>query len=408
MKKMMKKIRIFELKIKATENYISLITSLAKRIEIRYSFEKYPFLIPPPGNGNIGDQAMCDAFCEYYKGICVLVVENKNTFILPKAYKDKIKVIEIPNLIDAGFIRNLIAIFKLVRYSNQMSALSVIGADIIDGSYYLKESVNRLFILRLLANLNVKTRILGFSWSEKPEEISTHMLKGVSRETKLLVRDPISLARLLDAGVEPLTLCSDLVFSDLTTEEHGTIQAWIDKSKKPFVVVNISGLSKNSSGDSTVEKYEYSQIISYLHDLSYRIMIMPHVFREKNGDTRIAKELFDLSCNPDDLHIEDRFTPANERLIMKSAEFLVTGRMHPAVIALSVGTPVIALETRGKVLGLMSQFNLENLCVRRNLSFSKVVCEKIKYVKKNQIQISQQINSILPKIQELSKKNYTD
>ena len=81
MKKIIKKIRIFELKIKATENYIALITSLAKRIEIRYSFEKYPFLIPSPGNGNIGDQAMCDAFCEYYKGICVLVVENKDTFI---------------------------------------------------------------------------------------------------------------------------------------------------------------------------------------------------------------------------------------------------------------------------------------------------------------------------------------
>lgn len=408
MKKTMKAIQRIELKIKTAENYISLITILAKRIDIPYSLEKYPFLIPPPGNGNIGDQAMCDAFCEYYKGVCVIVVENADGIILPKVYADKIKIIEVPNLIDAGFIRNLIAIFKLVRYSNQMSALSVIGADIIDGSYYLKESVNRLFILRIFANLKVKTRILGFSWSEKPEEISTHMLRGVGHDTKLLVRDPISLKRLLDAGVEPLTLCSDLVFSDLSTEEHAAIQEWIDKSKKPFVVVNISGLSKNSSGDSTVEINEYSKVISYLHNLNYRIMIMPHVFREKNGDTRIAKELFNLSCTPDDLLIEDRFTPANERLIMKSAEFLVTGRMHPAVIALSVGTPVIALETGDKVYGLMSLFNLEILCVQRHFNFSEVICKKIEYVKMNQIQISQQINSILPKIQELSKKNYTD
>jgi polysaccharide pyruvyl transferase WcaK-like protein len=51
--------------------------------------------------------------------------------------------------------------------------------------------------------------------------------------------------------------------------------------------------------------------------------------------------------------------PAEVRGLAAGAALVLTGRMHLAILALTQGTPVVVLRTRGKVEGLARMFGLE-------------------------------------------------
>ena len=46
----------------------------------RISDNAFHFLLPAPGNGNVGDQAMAESFINYVGHNCVLIVEDQNYF----------------------------------------------------------------------------------------------------------------------------------------------------------------------------------------------------------------------------------------------------------------------------------------------------------------------------------------
>jgi polysaccharide pyruvyl transferase WcaK-like protein len=394
--------------LKCNTLYGQGVSLLAKMVSIskKNSPIKHHFLIPHPGNGNIGDQAMCDAFAAKFNGVCDFIVEDAATFNLPSKYESQITLLEIPNLIYGRFFGNFFALLKLVKYRHHMKSLSLIGADVMDGCYNVRASVNRLFLLQIMNSLNVPTRVTGFSWSADPKQSPQSLIKNISGETKLLVRDSKSSDRLRAFGISEITECADLAFSDQSEDASNPVSEWIDSDKGAVVGINISGLSSAFNEQSQSQIDEYVKIAKHIKGLGYRVLVIPHVFRAKDGDIEVSRDLFRLACDDRDFLISEIFTPAQERNFIRKANFLVTGRMHVAIIGLSVGVPAIALETMGKVEGLFELFGNKSYCIPRDVGFSRQVMIRIDELHHNHDQAVRKIEKYLPSIRALSSRNF--
>jgi len=372
------------------------------------SDEKFHFLLPCIGNGNIGDQAMVESFINNLGGKCVLIVEDKDKFYLEHKISPEPKVIEIPHLILGNTLQNMLALLTFLRVSNKMKSFSVIGGDIMDGFYSKKESINRLFLLRLVNSLGINSRITGFSWSANPYPLSTKLLKIISNETRLCLRDPKSAQRLKESKISSVYEVSDLVFSDDSVANAHTVDSWISSSTKPIVVINISGHFLNNQKEAYFEHvHQYRLISEYLKSKNFRIIILPHVFRVGDGDVETSLDLFKSACDMEDLLIADPLSPAQERQVLKHAFFVISGRMHVAILAFNMGKPVIALETMGKVSGLFTMFNLGQFCIDRKSNFSTEVIKCIDLIENDHASICKSIEEKLPEIRQRSSINFS-
>lgn len=379
---------------------------LLRFVGTNQSYEKIHYLLPHPGNGNLGDQAMVESFINYFNGNCILIVEDEVRFKLTNRIIPEPRCLEIPNLIFGNALQSFIAMVKFVRISGQMKSFSVIGADVMDGVYNLRESVNRLFLLRIINSIGIDSRITGFSWSPDALPITTRLMRIISETTKLCVRDPRSVGRLKHAGISSVVEVADLVFADNSVSDSILIESWEAASCKPTVIVNISGLRLNQEKNPAQHLDEYKTIVKYLHSQGYRILILPHVFRVGDGDIEISQALYDSSCNPDDMLITEPFSPSEERRLLRNVYFVITGRMHIAVLALNTGKPVIALETMGKVQGLFELFGIEPYCVFQEGEFSKGVIERIDWLSYQYSSVSAQVSYKRSHVKELSQRNF--
>lgn len=365
------------------------------------------FLLPHPGNGNIGDQAMLDSVLNFLGRECVLIVENKSRFKEVSQLSEEIEIIEIPHLIYGNFFRSLIAIFNFLRVSNRIKTLSMIGADVMDGHYNYRASINRLVLLRFVNSLNIDSRVTGFSWSENAKPLTLKLLQRISGSTRLYVRDPASAKRLRESGITSISEVTDLVFHDNTRASFPNVERWVSESAKPIVLVNISGLGLTDQNSFSNHIDQYIYIVNSLRSHGYRILIIPHVFRKIDGDLEVSNHLFNEACTSEDFLIREPFTPAQERHLVDHVSFVVTGRMHVAVIALSSGTPAIALETMGKVRGLFELFNLDDFCVERHADFGASVVARIELLEKHYLRVCDSINTSLSEVRQKSAINFT-
>ena len=407
-KKVLKFSQYADIFLKQNSLYIKGFSRLATMIPAskKSSLIKGHFLIPGPGKGNIGDFAMCDAFVSKMQSVCTLVVGDAVTFVIPRKYESEIALLEIPKIVYGRFFGNFFALLKLAKHRNQMESLSLIGADVVDGRYNLSASINRLFLLQIMNNLNVPTRILGFSWSAEPQQSALFLMKKISGKTKLLVRDPRSAERLRASGVFKIIDSADIVFSDQNEELLKPVEQWMDSNDKPIVGINISGLGEAFNAHSQAQLGEYTKIVKHVKALGYRVLLIPHVFWITDGDFEVSQHLFRSACEDGDFLIVEIFTPAQERKFLQKVNFLVTARMHAAIIALSVGVPVIALETMGKVEGLFELFGDKSYCISRKNGFSDKVNNRIDYLHENLDQAMREVESRLPSIKALSSRNF--
>ena len=392
-----------------TSSWCSKLFFVLSLIRPRYtSDETFHFLLPSVGNGNIGDQAMVESFIHYVGSDCVLIVEDKTIFKADNKISPEPRFFEIPHLIHGNLIQNIIALIAIVRISNKMKSLSVIGADIMDGVYSQKQSINRLFLLRVINALGIESRITGFSWAPNARTLPTKLLRIISVETKLFVRDPKSVQRLKDQKITTVYEVADLVFSDESVDTAPGIDLWVSASTKPIVTVNISGLGLKERDAYLKHIEQYKPIVEYLKMSGFRLVILPHVFRVGGGDIETSVDLFKSSCREEDLLITEPLSPAQERHLFRSVSFVITGRMHIAILALNTGTPVIALETMGKVQGLFALLNLEKYCIDRNVAFSKEVIQSIKLLEKEYSSVCESIKAKIPELRQQSLMNFSD
>jgi len=165
---------------------------------------------------------------------------------------------------------------------------------------------------------------------------------------------------LAESGASKVRRVSDTVFAATETVNF-KLQAGIDSSK-PLVLVNASGYVARKFRQTSA----YVDLVTYLVNEDFQVVLLPHVIRS-SGDDLSACRAIHLGLS-DEVRagvqvVDELLRPGQIRALAKNAHFVVTGRMHLSVIALSQGVPAAVVATQGKVDGLLRDCGTPELVV---------------------------------------------
>lgn len=316
-------------------------------------------VLAAPGNGNIGDQAMLEAFLENTEGPVVVVQRYAGDVVIPEEQTGRVQVVELPHLVYGVGDAHAADLRRYATLLRRAHSVSVVGADMMDGKYSLRGSVRRSLLAQAAAEAGVPTRILGFSWNASARLAARRSLVAASRAGAVpLVRDPLSAERARRNGVAGVQEVTDIVFSARTRD--GSVRDALDlPTGVPFALVNASALVAGLVDQVP----EYQRIVDRLRVVGVHVVLLPHVSRPFGDDT-IAVRAVAERVGSEGVTVLDRvLMPAEIRGLAADALLTVTGRMHLAIMSLSLGVPAITLATQGKVEGIMRLIGLPELCI---------------------------------------------
>ena len=323
------------------------------------SGERWHVLIAPPGGGNIGDQAMVEAYLENTSGPVRIVVRAIGDIRIPPEQVGRAQFTVLPGLIYGNGRAHLAAVAAFARLLAGARSLTVVGADIMDGAYDVRASARRADVTTLARLVGVDSRVLGFSWNGRAHPGARRALaRAGTAGTQLLMRDPKSVDRARSDGLANVAEVADAVFSARTTSATA-VGEFLGADPGDYAVLNASGLV----GRSMDQVSEYEEIVRSLLDRGLIVVLLPHVVRASADDAAACRAVALRVDDPRVVLVTRVLEPAEVRGLVAGAALVLTGRMHLAIQAFWNGVPAITLSTQGKVEGLMQLFGTAALCV---------------------------------------------
>lgn len=364
--------------------------------------ERQHVLIAPPGRRNIGDAALCGAFVERVPGPITVIARSVDDF--PELVANAgVSVVQEPDLIYGSLRRRLPALARLALRLRGAASLSVVGADVMDGNYVLRASIARSQVARLAARGGVPSRVLGFSWSLRPTDPAPRELaKAAASGAVLYARDPQSEERLRTAGISVRT-ASDAVFAADSLDPRGAerLLTKLGLTDERIAIVNASGLV-GSSPDSLAG---YVKVVGLLMESGLTPVLLPHVHRERDGDIDAILAVQRALGMPVSI-IDELLAPSTVRSLCDRAEFVVTARMHLAVMALRMGTPPVVITTQGKVEGMLELFGLRRFAVDPEQEVDVVLPRRVEEAVAGLPAIRAEIHQNYAKVRSLAMRNF--
>lgn len=361
-------------------------------------------LITAPGGGNIGDQAMFESFARNCRLPITAVWSESSALTVPPGFSEKVDVQVIYGLFKGRPQLTPRRIRKFAQLVAQSEAVVVIGADIADGAYGLRQAWARTEALRLASRFGKKGRVIGFSWSAHPNpSIEKAYRQLAANNTELLVRDRYSQSRLAAAGI-PARLTADTVFGLQYVPDPAQTNVGVREFDltPPLAILNVSGL--------LAKRYnirdQYPLIVQELRSLGYQVVIIPHVFRSSDDDLAASTDLIRL-LPKGHAHLVDRPLSPNEiQRLTAQASLVISGRMHLAILGLTTQTPAIVFGTQGKVEGMLAMFGLEDFVVEPGRTLATETISRIRSIHLDREKFEAQISDRLPSVIENSLKNF--
>lgn len=355
-------------------------------------------LLAPPGRGNIGDQALVEAFVEAVDGPVVVLTRSTRDFDVPASLEGRMRLVPLPALVYGSAVGHARDVRTLTRELASARSFSVIGADIMDGAYVLRASVNRAALAERLARLGWPTRIVGFSWNASPHERAVAALRRAGDAgVRLYLRDPRSAARARADGLS-VRDSADIVFS-APSRDDGIVQRLLpDLGDGSLALVNASGLV----GDRLPA---YGRAIEALRAAGHTVLVVPHVSRHGADDLPLCEALVQAAGDPQVTLVPRLLAPAEIRGLAARAAVTVTGRMHLAVMSLMAGTPPVTVATQGKVEGLMDLFGTPELCVSPGSTFDTELAAAVATVIEKESDLRSRILAAREDVRALSERN---
>lgn len=224
----------------------------------------------------------------------------------------------------------------------------IIGADVIDGSFGYSNQEHLLY--SVASFFRKRAVVCSFSFRSDPHPQSLISLRRLlHRGVRFAARDPFSWLR-FEQHIGPATLSADLSF--LLPPISRSLPLFLrHASPRPVVGISINALHPPSNLEAFA-----SQLLSY-SDWFY--LLIPHDFRSRCDDLAIATRLGGLL--PNRSYVWHPPHPSAVKSACRYCNLVITSRMHVAAIALSVGTPAIALDYNDKARGLLAAFGADFL-----------------------------------------------
>ena len=326
-------------------------------------------LVAPPGAGNIGDQAMVEAFLAAADRPVTVITRGAKDFLIPTDLADRATIHPLPDLFYGRGAHHRADLRRLASVVDGAATVSIIGADIMDGVYVLRSSLRRSAIAAACAAAGVDTTVIGFSWSDRaPAPALAALRRAGASGARLLLRDPASAARVRDARVAGVEETADIVFTDDRRDEVAAARV-LNGVAGPIALVNVSGLIARQLDQVP----EYVQLVAHLRGRGMTVVLLPHVLRDTADDLSACRAVYERVAGAGVLLVEEALAPSAIRALAHRATLTVTGRMHLAIMSLAQNTPAITLATQGKVEGLMRLFEWPELCISPRAGMAETI-----------------------------------
>jgi polysaccharide pyruvyl transferase WcaK-like protein len=363
-------------------------------------------IVTTAGMGNIGDQALLEACLEHIDGKRVVVVANPASLQVEAG--QEVSVLVLPHLVQSTVVLWPPDVRRFAGLLRRACSLTIIGADIMDGSYDPGEAWSRWHLCRLAAMYRVPTRVVSASWSTKADRLVVREAQRATRSASFYVRDPFSVRRVTAAGIAAEAV-ADVVFASVSTLAS-IWSEWIAERRslhnEHTLVLNTSGLIQTRSDLGPM----YEQVIALARSAGWSVLLLPHVIRVSDDDLKVARDVLARwsSRGIDDgvRLVDERIRPAEVREIVKNADLVFAGRMHLAIMALNMETPMVVLSTNDKVEGLAAMFGSSELAVSPSTEVPPIIRSVI--ADPNRLkELKDRICHGLPEVRRLARRQVT-
>ncbi|HBR68764.1 MAG TPA: hypothetical protein DEA55_05240 [Rhodospirillaceae bacterium] len=368
-------------------------------------------IIPPATPGSLGDAAMISAtvrFLRQQEAESVALVYGKRWELDEKIDRR----IAAERFFYKGSPIQRSLLFSRIQ---KISGIFLIGADIIDGSYSPLSVQRRLTLLDRAARLGKKATILGASYSKSPEKGARDTLRSLPENVVICARDPISYKRMEESLDRPIRQTADVAFLARSYPEHPIAQKaseWISARKKAGdEVFALNANYLHFSKDNTVQN-ALTEVLKTLMRDARSVLLIPHDVRFNQPDQKLLETIAN-SLSPsykERIYMLPPESPGAIKAALSEVDFLITGRMHAAILALGTGTPAFCFTYQDKFEGLYSLFGLQDadlLSAPEELATNPAqVSLKIIEAIKRREDLRKKVNQHLPGIVELARANF--
>jgi polysaccharide pyruvyl transferase WcaK-like protein len=299
---------------------------------------------PPHYLGNMGDRVVTRVAQKYFPNATYLYDNYINyLFANPSAAK----IFFSPHRKKATL--------KIAQLIRRYQKFILFGMDGIDGHYDLRESISKLRLASEFALKGRQSWVINFSWNSSNivPELKIELYRAQQAGVNFVARDSISARRLTQLGITA-RIVNDLAFLALDVIEPEKRFFEKETAIERFVVLSPS----RSFGQLQSQVDQFARIIPFLRLKGLQPIIFTSVTNFRIGDKRIAKKINHILESKSEQRLAIISSENQLLQILTSTSFVITARMHSAIVALSSQIPVFILEYQGKVAGMMEDLNL--------------------------------------------------
>jgi colanic acid/amylovoran biosynthesis protein len=293
----------------------------------------------------------------------------------------------------------------------------VLGGDDFSEDYGYIGPLLELLVFRAFVRSGIDVAMCGqtigpfYSW-RRP--LFRHLL---ARVTEITARDPITYQYLCDEfKLKNVSLGADLAFLPLAWEK--TDQEI--RLNQPYFTIVPSELLWKYARDPRRSDY-----INFLTDLAVKLLkkfsdcqllILPHVLTADSDDDRLAGR--DLYINlkrqgiarSQMVFLRGELLPCQARQLLRSSQFVITGRMHAAISSFACGVPALSLSYSRKYWGIIGEYlGMKELIIDvRDQSWSdigEIALNRIDYINDHYEEIAAGIRNTVPKMQDMAMQS---
>lgn len=249
-------------------------------------------------------------------------------------------------------------------------AVTVVGADVIDGHYGEFLAAKLLIEADIAARYGISTTVLGFSLNATAAPCLAEILDNIHPGVAINVRDPISMARFQKFTKAKARMVADSAFMLVPNTEPAAVQEvrkYVDArhaAGRKVIIFNIHPLFSNEVTQAQIDQLvEVSAraIEDSTRQRAVSWLLLPHDYRGGAGDAICLRPLYEKlkgRLGDDVYYMEGKHTAATLKGMAAQVDGVITGRMHLAIGALGSGVPTAGITYQDKFEGLYQHFGL--------------------------------------------------
>lgn len=274
-------------------------------------------------------------------------------------------------------MRRLISFNNLIKtYDDSDLILDLSGDTFSDvGAFSLD------IILSLMFASAFNKPLIIYSQSIGPFNMFAPLARhAMNKADVIIVREKITESYLKELGVKsPIKLAPDCAFILEPSGNESVYEIFANENidinwNRPLVGISANGLTGDRNYIDVMAK-----VVDYItEDLGAQVIFVPHVIardeKHTDDDRLIGSKIYNRIRNTEDVFlITGDYSPNELKVIIKSCDMFIGGRMHANIAALSANVPTLATSWSHKYKGIMETLGLDNyVCNIRNIGFDDI------------------------------------